>query len=75
MTEGLTKQICYRVSEEVYEMMITLCYEEVRGVKIKVADISKYAREFMLRGMMSFFEEKDMVKEFKKLQQAKRNGV
>ena len=72
--EKLTKQICYRISLEVYDLIEGLCYTELEiageSKRLKVVDISKYAREFMLRGMVSFFEEKQMVEKAKKIMEA-----
>lgn len=65
--DNRTKQICFRISATEYEIIDGFCFAEVDGRKIRVADISKYAREFMLRGLIARLEEMKMVEEFKKI--------
>jgi len=75
-TENLSIQICYRISPAIYKILEDLCFTEVKGKKVKVATISKYAREFMLRGMASYFEEQDMLEKYKEaLEAEKRAGT
>lgn len=70
MSENLTKQICFRVSLAVHKIIEDECFIEVSGKKHEVASISKYAREFMLRGMALYFEEKDMLEKYKEALEA-----
>lgn len=72
MAENLTKQICFRVSLSVFKLVEDQCFIEVRGKKVEVATISKYAREFMLRGMAQYFEEKDMLEQYKEALEAEK---
>jgi hypothetical protein len=58
-----------------YGLIEDLCYAEIQGKRVKVTDVSKYAREFMLRGMEVFFAEKAELEKLRAVQaEAKVSG-
>jgi len=69
MVDDVTKQICYRVSQRVYDLLDEVCWGEIAGKRVKIADLSKFAREFMMRGMMVYFEERQMIEKYKAIKE------
>lgn len=69
----LTDTISFRISKEIKELIEGLCFEDVAGVRVRVTDLSRFAREFFLRGMREYFEEKKMIEKYREV--IKKEGV
>lgn len=67
----MTEQITFKVPREIRQLMEDLCYEEVAGQKLKVTDISKWAREFFYRGMRQYLQERQLVEKYKNVIEVK----